>query len=89
MGKTLKIILIVGIFLVIGLFIGRIALTYYYPAEMKRVLPNEKLAAAWSARLYGQKALRAEALLPLWENVDEKLRFLQRVKVRFGLLIKS
>lgn len=64
MGKTLKIILIVGIFLVIGLFIGRIALTYYYPAEMKRVLPNEKLAAAWNAAGEEARAFTQEPVAP-------------------------
>ncbi|MBQ7171567.1 MAG: hypothetical protein IJR89_04755 [Clostridia bacterium] len=64
MGKTLKIILVFGIFLVIGLFIGRIALTYYYPAEVKRVLPNETLAAAWEAAGEDARAFTQEPVAP-------------------------
>jgi len=48
MGKIFKTIIVVGIFLFCAMFILRIGLADYYPAEAKAILDNEALKAAYS-----------------------------------------
>ena len=55
----------------------------YYTAAAERYpdLPLTDLAEAYSARVYGQKPMRAELALDVWERVTEQLSFPQRVGV--------
>lgn len=58
MGKILKTVLVTGIFLFCGMFILRIMLSDYYPAEAKGTLENTVLSAA-----YGEDGTPPEAFL--------------------------
>lgn len=58
MGKILKTVLITGIFLFCGMFILRIMLSEYWPAEAKAVYENSVLDAA-----YSEEGLPPEAFL--------------------------
>ena len=55
----------------------------YYNAAADRFpdMPLADLAEAYSARIYGQKPMRAELALDVWQRVTERLSFLQRASV--------
>ena len=55
----------------------------YYDAAAERFpdLPLGGLAEAYSARIYGQKPMRAELALNAWRRVSDRLSFFQRIAV--------
>ncbi len=58
----------------------------YYEMAARQLpdLPLREMAAAYSARVYGQKPIRTEPFEAAWEAMDEKLTPIQRLRVRLN-----
>lgn len=69
MGKILKTVLITGIFLFCGMFILRIILSDYWPAEAKEIYSNSVLDAAYSDEGLPPEAFIQDPVTP-YDNKD-------------------
>ena len=69
MGKILKTVMITGIFLFCGMFILRIILSDYWPAEAKEIYANSVLDAAYSESGLPPEAFTQDPVTP-YDNKD-------------------